>query len=210
MGMINDFYSVWDNAFSFFNAELFDGSLPDVGFTVEKQNSTRAYFHANQFVTKNDGRKVHKISMDTGGLGRTDKESMSTFVHEMAHLWQVAHGAPGRGKYHNAQWVAKMHTLGLPPMSASTGAKGTGDKVSHSIEAGGAFDEAFKVWQARGLKVGWHGLKKPDTQQQKAKRKSKTKYTHYCQAIGEDCNVWGKPDMLIVCGECDGEYVEES
>jgi hypothetical protein len=36
-------------------------------------------------------------------------------VHEMAHVWQHAHGKPSRNGYHNKEWAAKMDERGLIP-----------------------------------------------------------------------------------------------
>jgi len=203
MGMIAEFYEVWDTAFWYFNAGLFDGTLPEVGFTVEKQKGSRAYFHANQFIMKSDGSQVHKISMGSGSLERPDRDSMGTFVHEMAHRWQQVHGKPGRGKYHNAEWAAKMRTLGLSPKSHTTGDKGTGDRVTHEIVDGGPFDRRFVGWEQLGLTIGWHGQKATVTQQTVAKKRSKTKYT--CPGCG--ANVWGKSGMYLY-DDCEERFVE--
>ena len=206
MGMISNFYDVWDDAFTFFNYTLFDGQLPDVGFTVETRKGARAFFHANQFTMKDNGDKLHKIAMNPDSFDRTDEKSMSTLVHEMVHLWQVVHGLPGRGAYHNAEWASKMLELGLPPQSTTTGSRGTGDRVTHDIEPGGAFGLAFDEWSQRGLSIGWQGKQKDAAQlaAAKSKRKSKTKYT--CPGCRD--NMWGKPNMYVICGDCGDDFEE--
>jgi predicted SprT family Zn-dependent metalloprotease len=74
---------------------------------------------------------------------RTTAEVLSTLVHEMAHLWQHHHGKPSRASYHNKEWAVKMRALGLIPSdTGQPGGKQTGQKVSHYIEEGGAFDVA--------------------------------------------------------------------
>ena len=45
-------------------------------------------------------------------FGKTDVWILSVLVHEMAHVWQQEHGKPGRGRYHNKEWAAKMLALG--------------------------------------------------------------------------------------------------
>jgi hypothetical protein len=47
---------------------------------------------------------------------------LSTLVHEQAHLWQHHFGKPGRGRYHNREWAAKMVEIGLIP--SATGEPG--------------------------------------------------------------------------------------
>jgi hypothetical protein len=72
--------------------------------------------------------------------GRSITDTLSTLVHEMAHVWQHAHGKPTRNGYHNKEWAAKMDSLGLNPSSTGApGGKRTGQSVSHYIAAGGPF-----------------------------------------------------------------------
>ena len=123
---------------------------------------------------------------------------LSTLAHEMAHVWQQAHGTPPRRSYHDRQWAAKMHEIGLHPSSTGEpGGKETGQKVSHYILPGGAYARAYAKLQATGFLLRWQSA--PESQQARAKKKaSKTKFT--CPDCGQ--NAWAKPDALLICGDC--------
>jgi predicted SprT family Zn-dependent metalloprotease len=85
---------------------------------------------------KDAGNKTtHEISLNPAYLTReTQKDSASTLVHEMAHLWRHEQGNPPRGGYHDRQWADKMVELGLMPSStAAPGGARTGYKMSHYI-----------------------------------------------------------------------------
>jgi hypothetical protein len=74
-------------------------------------------------------------------------------VHEMAHVWQHAHGKRTRNGYHNKEWAAKMDELGqLPSDTGQPGGKRTGQKCSHYIAKVGPFAIAC----AELLKTGLH------------------------------------------------------
>lgn len=40
-------------------------------------------------------------------------EVLGTLLHELLHVWQHAHGSPGSGKVHNAEFRRKAESLGL-------------------------------------------------------------------------------------------------
>ncbi|MCF8884135.1 SprT-like domain-containing protein, partial [Erythrobacter sp. SN021] len=69
---------------------------------------------------------------------RKPREVLSTIAHEMVHLWQHHYGSPPRKGYHDKQWAAKMHEIGLIPTdTGEIGGKETGQKVTHLIEENG-------------------------------------------------------------------------
>jgi predicted SprT family Zn-dependent metalloprotease len=69
---------------------------------------------------------------------RTTEQSLSTPVHEMAHLEQHHFGKPGRTSYHNKERAGMMKAVGLIPSDTGAPAgREVGQKVSHYIEAGG-------------------------------------------------------------------------
>src|SRR4029078_1143042 len=92
-------YDTLQKDFGFFNAELFGNSLTPVLFTLVNKANSRGYFHQDHFAAA-EGTKCHEISLNPTLFGvRTDKQTLSTLVHEMVHLWQAQYGKPGRGKY---------------------------------------------------------------------------------------------------------------
>jgi hypothetical protein len=129
----------------------------------------------------------------------TAQHILSTFVHEMAHLWQHHHGKPSRVRYHNREWAARMRTLGLIPSdTGAEGGKETGQSVSHYIENGGPFDKASAELLKRGFAVPYVDLW-GDNQARKKKAASKTRYT--CPTCG--LNAWAKPAARLICGLCE-------
>lgn len=133
-------YATLQNAYDHFDSALFAGCLPQVLITLQRHRRARGYFSAERFQDRSNCRaRVHEVALNPDTFnGRTDEEILSTLVHEMVHVWQREHGQPGRGRYHNREWAAKMHSIGLMP--SDTGKPGgvvTGDHVSHYILADG-------------------------------------------------------------------------
>ncbi len=186
----------------YFNAALFDGLLSDVILNFSRAANTLGFFAPMRW--EHGGTTIHEISLNPAYLkSRSPREVASTLVHEMAHAWQHAYGEPGRRGYHNKEWALKMEELGLMP--SSTGAPGgarTGERMSHYVIERGAFARAFKSmpreyvlpWTCEELDAG--KSKKP---------RSKVKYAcPSCTAAA-----WGKPGLLLRCGECDEPMVAE-
>jgi hypothetical protein len=129
-------------------------------------------------------------------------KTLSTLVHEMAHVWQHAHGKPSRNGYHNAQWAAKMDALGLVPSdTGQPGGKRTGQKCSHYIEKGGPFAVACAELVKTGLEVTWRSVPKPPADGKSGRR---TKYE--CDGCG--AAAWGKEGLHLVCGDCEAPMTE--
>lgn len=137
--------------------------------------------------------------------GRSDMEVLSTFVHEMVHLWQDFFGTRSRGGYHNREWAQKMEEIGLMP--SNTGAPGgrrTGQQMTHYILTGASFEQVCRKLLDRGWKLDWHVAlerkKLGDTGAGRGGRTnvSKTKFT--CPGCAQ--NAWAKPAANLVCGCC--------
>jgi predicted SprT family Zn-dependent metalloprotease len=117
----------------------------------------------------------------------------------MCHLQQDHFGKPGRTSYHNKEWAGMMEAIGLIPSdTGAPGGKQTGQKVSHYIAGGGRFDKACRELIEQGFTVRYVELW-GDPEKRKKKAASKTKYT--CPGCG--LNAWGKPEINLVCGDCD-------
>src|SRR6266700_1312602 len=83
--------------------------LPKVLFTLQRHANTRGYFSPERFNGRIDNAAVHELALNPDSfIGRTDEEILSTLVHEMAHVWQQAHGKAPRRSYHDRQWAGKM------------------------------------------------------------------------------------------------------
>lgn len=192
-------YRGFQQAYDFFNAELFDDSLPHLLVTLQHSARYHGYFSPERFTFRDGkGEAVHEISMNPDSMcGRSDEEVMSTFVHEMVHLWQTCFGKPSRGKYHNKEWGDKMESIGLMPSNTGApGGKRTGQQMTHYVIDGGSYARAFAKLQAGGFKLG---LQSGPTAKNAKKTASKTKFT--CDVCGQ--NAWAKADAMITCGACE-------
>lgn len=182
-------------AFDFFNEKLFESTLDRPIVTFQRRRGAYGYFAVDRFISKETGRKNHELALNPDEFERSDKKVLSTLVHEMCHEWQQLFGKPSRGGYHNKEWADKMEEVGLMPIS-NTGGR-TGQKCSHDIVDGDAFDLLADELINSGFKIDWTSfavepVKKP---------KSKVKYTcHPCKI-----NAWAKPETRLICGECQSE-----
>jgi hypothetical protein len=195
-------YQGFQDAYDFFNRELFGGVLPQVLVTLQRHANTRGYFSPERFSGRLDDSAVHELALNPDTFtGSTDQVILSTLVHEMCHVWQQTHGEAPRKGYHDRQWAAKMREIGLQP--SSTGEEGgaeTGQSVSHYMLPGGRYAKAYAQLADSGFQLHWQSV--PASGQGRGKKSSKTKFT--CPECGQ--NAWAKPDALLICGEC---YDEE-
>jgi predicted SprT family Zn-dependent metalloprotease len=192
-------YREFYTAFDYFNSMLFQNTLPDALITMQRSNHTRGYFSSERFSHRRRGDEVvDEIAMNPRAFdGRTDGDIISTLVHEMTHLWQHHHGKPGRGRYHNKQWAAKMIEIGLMPShSGKPGGKQTGQQMTHYIVEGGSYDTHWKTLAASGFKLDYQDR---FAMQPTDRNKFKVRYT--CPSCS--IHVWGRPDLRIACCDCE-------
>jgi hypothetical protein len=198
-------YRAFQDAYDFFNAELFAGSLPHVLVTLQRHANTRGYFSPERFTGRIEDAAVHELAMNPDTFtGRTDEGILSTLAHEMAHVWQQTHGKAPRRSYHDREWAAKMKEIGLQPSTTGEpGGKETGQSVTHYIIPQGPYAQAYARLKAKGFQLHWQSAPDQGGKQAKAKKASKTKFT--CPECGQ--NAWAKPDAVLICGACyeDGE-----
>ena len=171
-------------------------------------------------VKSQSGTVAHEIAMNPVYLrSQGDAGALSTFVHELCHLWRHEFGPPNRGGgkgargYHDLVWAGKRLEVGLIPTDTGLpDGKMTGYRVSHLIVEGGLFDIDCKELLASGFKINWHDRFFPvtddetdedidddtgDTPKPK-KKKDRVKFT--CDECG--LNAWAKPSARLVCGSC--------
>jgi hypothetical protein len=192
-------YRAFQQAYDFFNKELFGGALPNVLVTLQRHSRAKGYFAPERFAGRTEAKlTAHELALNPDCFtGRTDEEILSTLAHEMCHVWQQAFGTPPRRSYHDREWARKMKEIGLQPSSTGEpGGKETGQHMSHRIIQDGPYAKAYARLKATGLELHWQSA--PEDPQAKAKRASKTKFT--CPECGQ--NAWGKPDALLICGVC--------
>jgi predicted SprT family Zn-dependent metalloprotease len=180
-------------AFDYFNGRLFDGGLPRVMLFFRGRTSL-GLFSPQRWACQ--GGQTHEISLNPKLLHRDVEDTMSTLVHEMAHLWQEENGRPSHGNYHNREWADRMITLGLmPSQTAQPGGRQTGRPMSHYIIADGAFQLAFRAMPEEYL-LPWRTPVMPSTRQHY--QKNKTLYV----CAGCHDKAWGKPGLSLICGRC--------
>jgi predicted SprT family Zn-dependent metalloprotease len=191
--------------FQYFNRKLFAGCLPACLLNFSRKAKTYGFFAPERWLS--EGREVrHEISLNPASLrSRKPIEVASTLVHEMVHLWQQDFGRLSRRGYHNAEWASKMEEVGLVPSStAAPGGARVGQLVSHHIADGGRFADAFAAMPAECLLPC--SCEEPEQGRRKTPR-SRNKVKYAC--LGCAVNVWGKPGLSIVCGDCDGPFKED-
>jgi hypothetical protein len=185
-------------AFDFFNRRLFQGQLPPAIITLQRKAGSHGYYSAGRFEGRDHDRETDEIALNPGTFaGRSDRDILSTLLHEMVHHWQAHFGKPGRGRYHNEEWADKMESLGL--VATHTGqpeGRRVGQRMTHYIVIEGPFDLACKELFAGGIRLEWQS-REWHTHRPRA-RSSKTKYT--CPRCG--LNAWAKPDANLNCGDC--------
>src|SRR5947209_2468080 len=138
-------YSVLAMAYDFFNQELFNGELSPCLITMQRHKGAYGYFSGGRFASVDDPKDVtDEIALNpTHFATQKPKKVLSTLAHEMCHVWQHHYGKQPRKGYHDRQWAAKMHEIGLiPTATGEQGGKETGQKVSHLIEETGRFAQA--------------------------------------------------------------------
>ena len=216
-------YHGLDSAYAYFNRVLFEGRLPEVVVTLQRHKGSYGYFSGGRFAdTASDAgtldtatgkivpATVDEIAMNpTTFAGRPTRDVLSTLVHEMTHVEQHHFGKPSRNGYHNAEWGTLMDRIGLTPTdTGAEGGKRTGQSMTHMIVPGGPFDKACSAFFGLGGTVTLYGDRHQsadDKAKVKKKGASKTKYTCPCCEM----NAWAKPDVRIVCGECEEELEAE-
>ncbi len=228
-------YAELQHAYDIFNVNLYDGTLPECLITLQRQKKIYGYFAPERFENRS-GEKTDEIALNPTYFAVVPLvEIMQTLVHEMAHLWQHHLGTPGRGRYHNEEWAKKMETLGLMPSNTGKpGGKRTGDSMGDYAIEGARFLDVCREFLTSDFKISWYdrfALSNSVTAAQNgsglsfnfpggstitatdgiemttstSNKSNRSKYTCDC-----DINVWGKPELNIVCGNCDNQFTENA
>ena len=246
-------YAELQQAYDHFNQALFGGELPPCLITLQREKRTYGYFSAKRF-SNAEGQLTDEIAMNPSYFAVVPLvETMQTLAHEMCHLWQHHFGQPGRGRYHNEEWAAKMEFIGLMPSSTGQpGGKRTGDHVADYAIEGGPFLAACAELLTRAFRLSWYDRFPAEAQvragqasmamqlpeaygggrvpaqsiqgmdalvatsmasaaadagdgasQPTVNKLNRVKYACPCKK-----QVWGKPGLKLICGECRESYVD--
>lgn len=149
-------YAELQQAYDFYNAELFEGELPPCLITFQRQKRTFGYFSKARFGNK-DARSADEIALNPEYFVVVPMiEVLQTLVHEMTHLWQAHFGKPSRTCYHNTEWAEKMEGIGLMPSDTGMpGGKRVGQSMGDYPIAGGRFELSTKRLLASGFAISW-------------------------------------------------------
>jgi predicted SprT family Zn-dependent metalloprotease len=185
-----------------FNLAFFGGTLALCFLNFSRKSKAYGFFAPERWTEGPDGERIHEISINPSYLSeRSAKQTASTLLHEMVHFWQLAHGTPGRRGYHNAEFANKMAEVGLiTSRTGKPGGKRTGDRMTHYIEEGGAFDTFWAGYQGDAdalFPLQCQEGTATQTKRKAASNASKTKYACPCGT-----NIWGKPGLVVACGVC--------
>lgn len=149
-------YAELQQAYDYFNEELFDSELPNLILTMQRGKNTFGYFAPERFVGKS---QLSELAMNPDYFGcRSLADTLSTLVHEMCHVWQFYSPVKKcRGGYHDRIWGKKMEELGLMPSNTGQpNGKKTGQSMTHYIVRGGKFQLAvFKLLKG-GFSISWY------------------------------------------------------
>lgn len=204
-------------AYSYFNAELFSGRLPDCVITYTRKKNVLGHFCADRF-QRVGGALWPELALNPTYLAlREDRESLSTLVHEQAHVARHYFGPlnrrGGRGSagYHDIPWADIMEQVGLCPSDTGMpGGKRTGHRMTHYIVSGGPFDHGCKRLLDQGFRIHWRdrlvvargagagGNDDPDNPANLSKKKDRVKFTCGLCAL----NAWAKPSARLTCTDC--------
>lgn len=213
-------YTGIERAYAFFNERLFAGELPDLLITYQRKAGSCGYYSPGRFERRDGSGRVPELALNPAVFRvQTDIEILQTLGHEMAHHWQWSFGKPTRGGYHNKEWAGVMEAIGLMPSdTGQPGGRKLGSRMSDYVMSGGLFDQVSRELLATGFRFNFQSVECLElvpvqvegeegdddgepTPKPKKPRESKLKYSCPC---GQ--NVWGKPDLKLLCGKCDKEF----
>lgn len=191
-------FGALQGAYNYFKVRLFKDRLSPAVLTLNRNTRSGGYYMRSAWVDETQN-VLPEINISPATLQLSPLDVMSILVHEMTHHFQHLHGNPGRAGYHNKEFAKFMFCLGLQCSSTGEpGGKQTGERMSHFVLPGGTFHNAFEQMPNEYL------LPFKDFNLQKkftsfSIKKIKIKY----QCTGCGINVWGKPNLHIVCEQCD-------
>jgi predicted SprT family Zn-dependent metalloprotease len=187
----------------YFNARLFEGTLPPVLLNFSRKGRrTRGFFAPNRW--EKGATLTHEISLNPQLLKeRSPVETAATLVHELCHLWQFVYGHPSRAGYHNREWAEKMEAIGLMPSdTGEVGGQRTGQQMTHYLIEGGPFEQAFHAMPPE-YRLPW--VSDDRATHARPRRPSKVKYV----CSGCRTKVWGKPGLSVFCPVCQRPFTAE-
>lgn len=202
-----------EKIFRALNADWFGGELEEPIITI--QSTPRAYGHvtvAKTWKRKDDWR--HELNLGAETLDRPIEYVVATMVHEMVHLYNIAHNVQDcsrGGAYHNKKFKAEAERRGLViehhDKYGWTVTEPGDDLLKYIIEQGWteiAINRGGGIWTppaSGGSKAG-EGSTPADGE--KPKKSSTRKLV--CPCCGQ--SVRATKAVNILCGDCMEKMVE--
>lgn len=226
-----EFYDLFQNIFDYFNEHLYGNELPNCMIVITRKRNVFGYYAKGRWINSTNV-KTDELAINPQFFNKHPLiEILQTMAHEMCHLWQEHFGNPSRRTYHNKEWGDKMEAIGLMPSNTGKeGGKKTGQQMMEYVIEGGLFEHTCnnlietsfftKLWFDISLSLGVKEISVPevlheivavemdlDTDMETVlpdppRPSSKIKY----QCPECKTNVWGKPDLNIVCGVCSTDF----
>jgi hypothetical protein len=160
---------------------------PEFTLSVDKNNKKQL---AHYKIGRDGLGLKERISLNVLHLASPKASVISTVLHEMLHGVQYSSGKPGKGNYHNAEFIRWCETLGVP----------TNDR-GHDL--GIAPDGLFAQYAKRHNLEGRFELAKKNAP--KPKGSNLRKWTCSC---GVNVRV-AIEDFQATCNKCDTEFVRQ-
>jgi len=195
------------------NADSFGGELEEPIITI--QSTPGAYGHVTVAKTWRRGEDTrHELNIAADWLDRPIEEVVATMVHEMVHLYNIAHGIQDcsrGGSYHNRKFKeeAEKHMLLIEKHDKYgwTITKATDDLLEYILNQGWEEIEMsrgflFGIGGASGGKAGGHGTPGKPITGVKPKGSNSRKYV--CPGCG--AIVRTTKDLEIVCKPCNLDF----
>lgn len=200
-------YKNLDDAYTFFNKELFGNLLPDCLLTLHRKGKVGGYYWHEKYEGReeNKGKRVSELALNPDYFkDQSDLEILAILVHEMVHNQQSYLGSPPRKGYHNWEFANLMEDAGL--MTSSNGepdGKRVGQSMSHYIIEDGKFEKVAKAFLLSGNKFYWNSI----VESKEAKERKKTREKFTCPACM--LSAMAKKTAKLICGECEIKMVIE-
>lgn len=194
------------------NRDYFGNELEEPIITI--QATPRAYGHVSvSKVWKRKGENRHELNIDAGTLQRPIEDICATLLHEMTHLYNMAHGIQDcsrGGSYHNSRFKVEAERRGLHvekhPKYGWTVTSPTDELLEYVIEHGWC-----EISMQRGG-IGWMPPAAPGSQTGNgsgafggANRTSSTR-KYICPCCRQ--SIRATKTVNIICGECLQRMVE--
>lgn len=149
-------YKELQQAYDFFNENLFNNELPNLLITLQRGKYTFGYFSPERFTGKST---ISELALNPDYFGeRSLADTLSTLAHEMCHVWQhYVSIRKCRKGYHDRVWGQKMESIGLMPSNTGLqGGKKTGQQMTHYIMKDGLFEQVVYKLLHNGFEISWY------------------------------------------------------